>query len=176
MVLTQTWQLMNAILTKGILSVLLAFLWLGSLALPTRAQDIERTFVAQQEDVEAVRQAVLDYVEALYLVDPSRIERGVSPGLAKLGVGEGSEPPSQMTEHRMSYEKLLDLAAHWNKDGSEAAPDAVKEVIIYEVLDYTSSVKLIASWGIDYMHLAKYNGQWMIINVLYQRHPGGGGE
>ena len=76
----------------------------------------------------------------------------------------------------MSYEKLLDLAANWNKEGSEAMPDAVKEVIIYEVLDYTASVKLIASWGIDYMHLAKYDGQWMIINVLYQRHPGREGE
>lgn len=161
-VLTQTWQLMVVIRTKGILSVLFASLWLGSLTPQVWAQDSARAYVAPEEDVKAVRQAVLDYVEGLYFVDSSRIERGVSPGLAKLGVGRGSEPPSSVTDHRMSYAKLLDLAANWNKDGSEAPPDAVKDMIIYEVLDYTASVKLIASWGIDYMHLAKYDSTCVI--------------
>lgn len=163
---------MKTTIAKILSFVLVALLWLGTGTPQVRAQDGEPAYHPPEEDVEAVRQAVLDYVEGLYLVDPSRIERGVSPGLAKLGVGEGSEPPSSIADHRMSYEKLLDLAANWNKDGSEAAPDAVKEVVIYEVLDYTASVKLIASWGIDYMHLARYEGRWMIMNVLYQRHPG----
>ena len=163
---------MKSIPAKNLAFLLLTILWLGTAALPARAQDGAHAYVPPEEDVQAVRQAVLDYVEGLYLVDPSRIERGVSPGLAKLGVGRGSEPPSSMADHRMSYEKLLDLAATWNKDGSEATPDAVKEVVIYEVLDYTASVKLIATWGIDYMHLAKYDGVWVIMNVLYQGHPG----
>jgi hypothetical protein len=30
----------------------------------------------------------------------------------------------------------------------------------------------VASWGIDYMHLAKYNDRWLIVNVIYQGHPG----
>ncbi len=38
-------------------------------------------------------------------------------------------------------------------------------------IDQTASVKLIAEWGIDYMHLAKYEGQWKIVNVLWQSHP-----
>ncbi len=167
---------MKGIPSKALPLLLLATLWLGTFAPYAWAQDQEHAYIPPEEDVEAVRQAVLDYVEGLYLVDPSRIERGVSPGLAKMGVGRGSEPPSSMAEHRMSYEKLLELAANWNKDGSEAMPDAVKEVVIYEVLDYTASAKLIATWGIDYMHLARYDGAWVIVNVLYQGHPGRGGE
>jgi hypothetical protein len=37
------------------------------------------------KDVEAIKQAVLDYVEGAYTVDPARIERSVHPKLAKLG-------------------------------------------------------------------------------------------
>jgi hypothetical protein len=43
----------------------------------------------EQADREAVRGAVLDYVEAIYNVDPSRIERSVHPKLAKIGFYRG---------------------------------------------------------------------------------------
>ncbi len=39
----------------------------------------------EQADREAVRQAVLDYVEGIYDVDPSRVERSVHSKLAKTG-------------------------------------------------------------------------------------------
>ena len=48
--------------------------------------------------------------------------------------------------------------------------DAPKEIIIFDVLDQIASVKLVAWWGIDYMHLAKYKGRWKIVNVLWQTH------
>jgi hypothetical protein len=70
----------------------------------------------------------------------------------------------------MSFTAFLEHAKTYNKDG-QFPPDAPKEIIIYEVLDHTASVKLIAAWGIDYMHLAKYHGKWMIIHVLWQTHP-----
>jgi hypothetical protein len=32
-------------------------------------------------------------------------------------------------------------------------------------------VKLVAGDWVDYMHLAKWNGQWKIVNVLWQMKP-----
>ncbi len=136
------------------------------------AQDSPIAYEPPATDVAAVRQAVMDYVEALYLVDTSRITRSVSRGLAKIGIGAGSEPTNRMTQDRMTFEKLHATAAEWNEDG-EVPADAIKEVVVFEVLDYTASVKLVADWGIDYMHLAKYGDRWLIVNVIYQRHPGG---
>lgn len=118
-------------------------------------------------DEAAVREAVLDYVEGIYEVEPSRIERSVHPELAKRGYGRRD---GVYCEIPMSYERLVKLAANYNTDG-EIPADAPKEVVIYEVLDKTASVKLIADWGIDYMHLAKYDGKWKIVNVLWQSHP-----
>jgi len=29
-------------------------------------------------------------------------------------------------------------------------------------------VKLEAAWGIDYIHLTKFSGEWMIMNVIWE--------
>lgn len=118
---------------------------------------------------EAVRAAVLDYVEGIYTVDHTRIERSVHPDMAKRGFfvkkGETAYSP-----HTMTYAQLVDLAKNYNKNG-HVAKDAPKEVVIFDISDQTASVKLTAVWGIDYMHLAKYDGKWKIINVLWQTPP-----
>ncbi len=120
-----------------------------------------------QKDIEEVRQAVLDYIEATYQVDPSRIKRSVHPDLAKLGFVQEAD---SYNEYRMTFASLVETAATFNQDG-RIAPDAPKAITVFEVLDQTASVKLEAWWGIDYLHLAKYDGKWMIINVLWQTYP-----
>lgn len=127
--------------------------------------------VAQQtDDREAVRQAVLDYVEGIYNVQPERIERSVSRDLAKVGYWREKDG-APYAESRMSFEKLVDVAKSWNKNGRVDAKTALKEVVIFEVVDQTATAKLRAHWGIDYMHLAKKDGKWLIMNVLWQSHP-----
>ena len=71
----------------------------------------------------------------------------------------------------MSYERLVALAADYNKDGTRVKPDAPRTVEVLDVLDKTASAKLTASWGIDYMHLVKHGDEWQIVHVLWQSHP-----
>ena len=127
--------------------------------------------VAAQADAEreAVRQAVLDYVEGVYQVDASRIERSVHPDLAKRGffVKKGE---TVYTPHVMTFQQLVNLARNYNKDGHIPA-DAPKGIVIFDISDQTASAKLTAVWGIDYIHLAKYDGKWKFINVLWQSPP-----
>ncbi|MEM7351293.1 MAG: nuclear transport factor 2 family protein [Acidobacteriota bacterium] len=123
---------------------------------------------AHAADVEAVRAAVLDYVEGLYEVAPNRIERSVHEKLAKVGWKRDAQ--GTYREFPRTYEQLLEGARRYNRDG-QIPVDALKEITIYEVLDKTASVKLTAEWGIDYMHLVKLDGKWMIRNVLWQGHP-----
>jgi len=128
---------------------------------------------AQQEanaDREAVRQAVLDYVEGIYNVEPQRIERSVSPNLAKMGFYRPPAETAYRPARAMAYQQLVEIARNYNKEG-KLRKDAPKTIEIYEVLDQTATVKLTAEWGIDFMHLAKMDGKWMIVNVLWQSHP-----
>ncbi len=71
----------------------------------------------------------------------------------------------------MTFERLVELAATWNVDGTAIPKDAPKRIEILDVLDKTASAKLTASWGVDYFHLAKYDGKWMIVHVLWQSIP-----
>jgi Putative lumazine-binding len=72
--------------------------------------------------------------------------------------------------HNDSIQRLVEIAKNYNKEG-KLPKDAPKEVTILDVLDQTASVKLVAEWGVDYMRLAKFDGEWMIVNVLWQSQP-----
>ena len=121
-------------------------------------------------DREAVRQATLDYVEGVYNVEPSRIERSVHPKLAKLGFYRPPADDAYRPGSAMTFERLVEVAKNFNKEG-KLRKDAPKEVTILDLLDQTASVKLVAEWGVDYMHLAKFDGKWMIVNVIWQSPP-----
>ena len=117
---------------------------------------------------EAVYQAALDYVEALYNVQPERIERSVHPTLVKRGFYK-DKAESPYTESPMTYEQLLRLAGNWNKEKKRDL--SIKEVAVLDVLDQTAVAKVTANWGIDYMLLAKFEGRWKITQILWQSHP-----
>ncbi len=120
-------------------------------------------------DKDAVRQAALDYVEGIYTVDTSRIERSVHKNLTKRGFWRDPAEASYRPESVMTFDQLMKLTASWNKDGKRDT--SIKQVAVLDVLDQTASAKVVASWGIDYMHLAKYDGRWQIINIVWQAHP-----
>ena len=121
-----------------------------------------------EAEAEAVRTTILDYVEAFYQVAPGRLESSVDHRLAKIGWTRDEQ--GAFHEHPRSYQQLLEGARRYNKNGWLPV-DAPKEITIYEVLDKTASAKLVAQWGIDYLHLAKLEGRWKIINVIWQDHP-----
>lgn len=121
-------------------------------------------------DREAVAQAIYDYVDALYLVDPARIERSVHPDLSKVGFWRSQEGADYQELH-MTFDELVALAGRWNQSGRVDPATAPREVTVLDVLDQTATARLTADWGVDYLHLAKYDGTWKIINVLWQSSP-----
>jgi hypothetical protein len=121
-------------------------------------------------DRRAIEQAVLDYAEAFYLMEPARIERSVHRELVKFGFFR-DRPGAAYDGGAMNFRELHELAAGWNRNGKFDPATARREVAVLDVLDQTAAAKLVAEWGIDYMHLAKYEGRWQIIHVLWQTHP-----
>jgi len=117
---------------------------------------------------DGVRNTILDYVEGIYEVDSTRIERSVHPQLRKRGYWYNADKGKYADNLDMSFEQLRHLSATWNKDGNSANDKSPKKIEIYDVNDRTASAKLTAEWGIDYFQLAKLDGKWMIMNVLWQ--------
>jgi len=122
---------------------------------------------AQTNDRDAVQQAALDYLTAVYESKPELIERSVSTDLTKHGFmrqKDGSYRRGQMT-----YPQLLDVAKNWNAKKNQDV--SVKEVKVGEVLDQTATAMVRASWGTDFMQLAKIDGRWKIVNIVWQTPP-----
>ena len=122
------------------------------------------------KEEQKVKRAVQDYLEALYECKPELIERSVHKDLTKIGFWrrETSEP---YQAGKMTYEALYELAGKWNKDGSKVTADSPREIKILDMMDQTAVARLDAQWGVDYMHLAKMDGKWKILHVLWQIYP-----
>jgi hypothetical protein len=121
---------------------------------------------------EAVRRAVLDYVEGFYERDSTKFVRSVRPEVYKFGFFVPRDS-SRYEGRSMTWPEFHAFANRAKASGRFAAPTAPKEVVIYDVLDQTASAKLTAYWGIDYVLLGKFDGRWMITSVLWQTPPRG---
>ncbi len=120
-------------------------------------------------DYQQVHDAVEDYVLGIYNVEPHRIERSVDTLLHKIGYYANN---GEVFSHiPMTYQVLYDLSGKWNAKGDKVKDDSPKKIEIYDVNDKTASAKLTAEWGIDFMHLSKTDGQWKIMNIIWQSDP-----
>ncbi|MHC4822373.1 MAG: nuclear transport factor 2 family protein [Planctomycetota bacterium] len=101
-----------------------------------------------------------------------KLRRGVHPDVVKYGFyADGDDGAYQGTA--MSFADMIEFAADVKARGDHPPDSAPKDVVLLEVLDQTAAVKVVAWWGIDYLHLAKYEGQWKIVHVLWQTFPPG---
>lgn len=121
-------------------------------------------------DAEAIRAAVLDYANSAYLVQPELIDRSVHPKLQKVGYIKRADAPTHR-EAFMNFDQLRDLVSKWNKEGRFDAATARRDIRVIDQLDVTAVARLDAEWGVDYFHLAKIEGQWKIVNVIWQTVP-----
>jgi hypothetical protein len=121
-------------------------------------------------DAEAIKQAVLNYTNAIYEGNPKLIDKSVHHRLQKVGYAPKKEGAGYR-EMWMNFAELKELTNHWNKDGHIDPATAKREVKILDQLDQTAVVRLDAEWGIDFIHLAKVGDKWMIMNVIWQTYP-----
>jgi hypothetical protein len=127
-------------------------------------------FAAMAEsDEEAIRQAVLNYANSAYLVKPELVEESVHPKLQKIGYVSREGAPYR--ELWMNFYELKQLVSDWNKEGRFDAESAKREIKILDRLDQTAVARLDAEWGVDFFHLAKLDGTWKIMNVIWQTYP-----
>jgi hypothetical protein len=121
-------------------------------------------------DREAVRLAVLDYVEGFYEGDTARLVRSVSPEVRKYGYYR-AKPGGPYVGEAMPFPEFLSYANRIRTGRSRTPPNAVKDIVLFDVQDQTASAKLAAWWGTDYLLLAKDKGRWIILQVLWQGPP-----
>jgi len=119
-------------------------------------------------DSNGIRQAALDYIEAYYEGDGARMERALHPELAKRIVRTNEQGRSQLGQ-MSAMSLVLGTRAGGGKD--IPAANRREDVRILDIYQNAASAKIDASDWVDYLHLAKWNGRWVIVNVLWELHP-----
>ena len=119
-------------------------------------------------DSGAIRAAALDYIEGWYTADATRMERALHPELAKRIVQTDPQGRS-----RLGQQSAMTLVQSTKRGGGGDIPPAQRrsEVRILDIFGNTASVRVRAATWVDYMHLAKSNGRWVIVNVLWEVDP-----
>ena len=123
---------------------------------------------ATEADKAAIKQTALDYVEGWYEGNAERMERALHPELAKRIMRTNPEGRS-----RLDQMGAMALVQGARRGGGKETPKEKqqKDVIILDIFENAASVKAVMSDWIDYMHMAKSNGRWVIVNVLWEMKP-----
>lgn len=119
-------------------------------------------------DSAGIRQAALDYIEGYYDGNAERMERALHPELAKRIVRTNDQGRSSLGQ--MSAMSLVQGTKNGGGRDTPAA-ERHKDVTIFDIYQGSASAKIYASGWVDYLHLAKWNGRWVIVNVLWELHP-----
>ncbi len=120
-------------------------------------------------DAAAIKAAALDYIEGWYEGNAERMERSLHPDLAKRIVRTNAQTGAS----RLDQMSAMTLVQSVRKGYGTKTPKEkqLKDVTILDVFENAASVKVVASDWVDYMHIAKSNGRWVIINVLWEMNP-----
>ncbi|MGH9832826.1 MAG: nuclear transport factor 2 family protein [Blastocatellia bacterium] len=124
---------------------------------------------APDTELAAIKQTALDYIEGYYEGNAERMERALHPDLAKRIVH--TDPRSGRS--RLDQMSAMSLVQGTRARASRPTPKDQRQndVTVLDVFGNTASVKIVATDWIDYLHVAKFNGRWVIVNVLWELKP-----
>jgi hypothetical protein len=137
--------------------VLLSSLLAGSAAAQTAA------------DSSGIQAAALDYIEGWYTADVGRMEQALHPALAKRIVETDPKTRKSVLDQMGAKELVKYTRSGGGKDTPAQRRQA--DVSILDIYQGAASAKVIAADWIDYLHLARWDGRWVIVNVLWEFKP-----
>jgi hypothetical protein len=124
-------------------------------------------------DSSAIRAAALDYAEGWYEGDADRMSRALHPELVKRIVVADTATGRSVLQN-MGASALVNGTRH-GYGKSTPAERRQKDVTILDIFGNAASAKAVMADWIDYLQLAKVDGRWVIVNVLWERKPGARG-
>ncbi len=131
----------------------------------------EFSFTQTAKDSADIRLAALNYAEGWYEGNTEKMASALHPRLAKRIVSWSTDiRKSENTLSEMNFDQLIDGTKRgFGKNTSKEKQ--IKNITILSMYNNSASVKLEMGDWIDFMHLGRWNGEWKIINVLWEMKP-----
>jgi len=120
-------------------------------------------------DTTGIRAAALDYAEGWYEGNPDRMARALHPELVKRIVVSDTTTGKSVLQN-MGASALVNGTRHGY--GKETPKERrQRDVTVLDIYGNAASAKAVMADWVDYMQLAKVDGRWVIVNVLWERKP-----
>lgn len=118
-------------------------------------------------DSAAIRATALDYAEGWYEGNADRMTRALHPELVKRIVVRDTATGRSMVQG-MGASVLVNSTRHgYGKETPRERQQ--KDVKVLDIFGNAASAKAVMADWVDYMQLAKVDGRWVIVNVLWER-------
>lgn len=119
----------------------------------------------RNEDRKAIEQTALDYIEGWYTKDPERMESALHHEMIKRLVGANESGQSYLDQG--SALRLIQ-ATRPSDNESPGLEGRQRDVYILDLYGNAATVKIDTADWVDYLHMVKWNGEWKILNVLWE--------
>ena len=119
-------------------------------------------------DSAAIRATAHNYIDGYYEGDAARMERSLHSDLAKRIVMRRTGEES-VVQH-MTATQLIQITARGGGSNLPAA-NRRNDVEILDIFGNAAVVRIDASTWVDYLQVGKVDGEWLIINVLWELRP-----
>jgi hypothetical protein len=121
-------------------------------------------FCIDKADEIAIRAAALDYLEVWYEGNAERMDRALHPDLIKRNVVTKSGKAGLRT---LTKDQMVEFTRNGGGRNAPAAKRAVS-VVILEATPMIAAAKAESGEYCDYLQLAKVDGAWKIVHVLWE--------
>ncbi len=124
--------------------------------------------VTVEEERAAVVASALDYMEGALYADADRVSRGIHPQLTKVVINSAGETGRQYLSYRTSTSLV-----EWVRGAAERMADVGKkvDVTVFDIGHNLATARASSQLWFDFLQLAKIDGQWRIVNVLWAGNP-----
>ena len=133
--------------------------------LPLAAQEeMGEKALRATDDRSAIKAAVLDYLEGWYEGNPDRMERALHPDLAKRQVVQIPNTGKTI----LNYASCSAMVEYTRAGFGKLDPDKRNiKIEIQDIYRDIAQVKAVSAKFVDYCQVAKCNGKWKIVHVLW---------
>jgi hypothetical protein len=153
-------------------TLVITTLGLTVLAIPIWAQTPQGApgeRLATAADTSGIRDAAMDYIQGWYEGNAERMQRALHPELAKRIVR--TDPKTGRSQ--FSTMGALTLINSTKMGGGSTAPATHRrtDFRLLDIYENAAVARVDAGDWVDYLQLAKWNGKWAIVNVLWELRP-----
>jgi len=130
-------------------------------------EPVQKTTDASDEDRTKIKQTALDYFEGYYTRSTERLEKAFHDKMDKKALIANRRTGKTNLAFPLTKSRFVEMASKSPADKRSKEVWNV-QVKILDVYQNCASVKISSVEYVDFVHMGKFDGEWKIMNVLWE--------